>query len=77
MIGFFNSHANNIQGSVQGVYLMSSTSAGHIYDIKGFGTYIHQSNIRHCIALYSARVLSKHTWINDQDRYMGRENINE
>ncbi len=69
--GFFNSSANNIQGSVQGVYLMASTSSHH-------GLYIHQSNIRHCLALYSARVLSKHTWINSNNVYIAnKENINE
>ena len=68
--GFFNNQGNNLQYSVQGVYLMSSTSSQN-------GLYIHQSNIRHCLALYSARVLSKHTWINDQDGYMGRDKINE
>ena len=71
--GFFNSHANNIQGSVQGVYLMSSTSDGRKHHLKGFGTYIHQSNIRQVIALYGARVLSTHNWIKDQDRYIGKE----
>jgi hypothetical protein len=35
------------------------------------GTYIYSSNTRHCIALFSVRGLSKHTWINDQDRYIG------
>jgi len=70
--GFFASYGNNVQFSGQLVYLTSSTSAGSIRDIKGMGTYIHQSNIRHCIALYSARVLSKHNWINDQDRYIGK-----
>ncbi len=75
--GFFSSYGNNVQFSVQLVYLTSSTSAATIRDIKGMGTYIHQSNIRHCIALYGARVLSKHTWINDQDRYIIREDINK
>ena len=76
--GFFTNRCNNVMHSVKLVYLTSSTSAGTSKDIKGMGgLYIHQSNTRHCIALFSARVLSKHTWINDQDRYMGRENINE
>jgi hypothetical protein len=73
--GFLTSSNNNVFNSLQGVYLTSSTSDGGKHKKKGFGTYIHQSNIRHCIALYGARVLSKHTWINDQDRYMGREII--
>jgi len=61
--GFFISEGNNVMHSVQGAYLMSSTSDGGKHHLKGFGTYIHQSNIRHCIALYGARVLSKHIWI--------------
>lgn len=71
--GFFASYGNNVQFSGQLVYLTSSTSAGSVRDIKGMGTYIHQSNIRQVIALYGARGLSKHTWINDQDRYIGKE----
>jgi hypothetical protein len=58
--GFFISEGNNVQWSVQGAYLMSSTSDGGKHHLKGFGTYIHQSNIRQVIALYGARVLSKH-----------------
>ena len=69
--GFFNNDSNNIFTSLQGVYLTSSTSS------QNRGLYIHPCNLRHCIALFSARSLSKHTWINDPDRYMGRENINE
>ena len=69
--GFFTSYGNNVQFSFQLVYLTSSTSAGTSRDIKGMGTYIYASNLRYCIALFSARVLSKHTWINDQDRYIG------
>jgi hypothetical protein len=69
--GFFTSCGNNVQFSFQLVYLTSSTSAGTSRDIKGRGTYIYSSNTRHCIALFSARGLSKHTWINDQDRYIG------
>jgi hypothetical protein len=71
--GFFNSEGNDVMHSLQGVYLMSSTSDGRKHHLKGFGTYIHQSNIRQVIALYGARGLSKHTWINDQDRYIGKE----
>jgi len=71
--GFFNNAGNNVEGSSHLVYFISSTSAATSRDIKGMGTYIHSSNLRYCIALFSARGLSKHTWINDQDRYMGKE----
>jgi hypothetical protein len=71
--GFFNSEGNDVMHSLEGVYLMSSTSDGGKHHLKGFGTYIHSSNLRYCIALFSARGLSKHTWINDQDRYRGRK----
>ena len=71
--GFFNSEGNDVMHSLQGVYLMSSTSEGGKHHLKGFGTYIHQSNLRQVIALYGARVLSTHNWIKDQDRYIGKE----
>jgi len=70
--GFFASYGNNVQFSGQLVYLTSSTSAGSVRDIKGMGTYIHQSNIRHCIALYSARVLSKHIGLKNKDGFKGK-----
>jgi hypothetical protein len=71
--GFFTSFGNAPMHN-QFVHLSSSTSyGGDSHHIKGMGTYIHSSNLRYCIALFSASGLSKHTWINDQDRYRGRE----
>ena len=70
--GFFNCIGNNIQCSVQLTYLISSTSAGPTKDdMKGIGTYMNKDNLRRSISLFSTRCLSKHTWITDQDRYIG------
>jgi hypothetical protein len=70
--GFLTIASNNVFKSQREVYLTSSSSAGPSSNFKGFGTYMYQSNLRHCVALYGARVLSKHNWVNDQDRYIGR-----
>ena len=74
--GFFTSDSNNVQCSVQGAYLMSSTSScsyKHDGKIKGLGTYMYKDNIRHCIALYCVRTIPKHSWVNSNNVYMGRE----
>ena len=73
--GFFNNNSNDMFASVQGVYLISSTSswpkgAG---SFKGTGSYLNQSNLRHCIALYCVRTIPKHSWVNSNNVYMGRE----
>jgi hypothetical protein len=70
--GFFNSDSNNISGSVQGAYLVSSTSSGAGTRPKGPGLYIHQSNFRIAIALYCVRTIPKHNWINSNNVYIGR-----
>jgi hypothetical protein len=48
--------------------------------IKGKGVLIYENNIenlRRSISLFSIRSLAKHTWINDNDRFLGRlENTN-
>ena len=73
--GFFTCRENCMMGSIQGVYLTSSTSPGHMTmnkkDIKGLGTYMYKDNIRHCIALFCVRSIPKSTWINSNNVYIG------
>jgi len=80
--GFFTSKENCMMGSIQGVYLTSSTTPGHMTmkrkDIKGDGTYMYKDNIRQCLALFCVRSIPKHNWINSNDVYIAnKENINE
>ena len=57
--------ANNLVGSPTGVALTSSCArnAHGLSVMEGEGW-------RRAIALYSARKLSKDTWINDKDEYL-------
>ena len=76
--GFFNSHSNDVMQSVQGAFLISNTTPNAGTRPKGFGTYIYNNNIRHCIVLFCVRSIPKSTWINSNNVYMGREDkINE
>ena len=73
--GFFNNASNNVFGSIQGVYLISSTSSCSYKkqgSIKGLGTYMYDDNIRRSIALFCVRSIPKHTWVNDPNVYIGR-----
>lgn len=69
--GFFNNACNNVFASIQGVYLISSTTPNIGTRPKGPGTYMYPNNIRHCIALFCVRSLPKHSWINSNNVYIG------
>ena len=66
--GFFSNDSNDVLHSAQGVYLTSSTSPTKQLAIKG----IYIDNFRLAIALFGARSLSKNTWVNNSDRYIGK-----
>jgi hypothetical protein len=69
MIVFFTNSNNSVHVSTFSIYLSSSSLVGKLRDIKGMGLYIHENGFRRCIELFSARYLSKHTWIEDQYLY--------
>lgn len=73
--GFFTSKENNIFGSTQGVFLISSTSPNAGTRPKGLGTYIFLDNFRRSVSLFSTRSLIKSTWINSNDVYIGEPKI--
>ena len=70
--GFFTSKENNIFGSTQGVFLISSTSPNAGTRPKGLGTYMYKDNFRRSISLFSVRSLIKSDWINSNNVYIGR-----
>jgi hypothetical protein len=70
--GFFSNDSNDVCHTLQGVYITSSTSPTKQLAIKGIGHYLYTDNFRLAIALFGARVLSKPTWINNSDRYIGK-----
>jgi hypothetical protein len=44
--------------------------------IKGKGVLVYENNIenlRRSLTLFTIRSLPKHTWINDNDRFLGRQ----
>lgn len=69
--GFFTSEKNTVMGSIQGVYLTSSSSAATKKDIKGFGTYMYLDNFRKSVALFNIRTLVKSSWVISSDVYIG------
>jgi hypothetical protein len=71
--GFFTSQKNSMMGSMDGVYLTSSSSSATKKDIKGFGTYMYSDNFRKSVTLFAVRSLVKSTWLNQADVYIGRE----
>lgn len=72
--GFFTSKENNIFGSTQGVFLLSSTTPNHTSP-KGLGTYMVLANFRRSISLFSTRSLVKSNWINSNNVYIGEPKI--
>lgn len=62
---YFLSDSNNVQQGQQLVYLQSCKCYSH----KG-GLYVQDCNFRESVGLFNARILPKHTWINDQDRFL-------
>jgi hypothetical protein len=67
-IAFFFCSNNNIFKAQQETCLLSSQFAGD----HGFYLYKTPStSIRRSITLFSDRSLPKHTWINDNNRFLG------
>jgi hypothetical protein len=65
--------ANDLSGSVQFSYLMSSTTyGGDTHHIIGRGAYMYEKNTRRTLALFSVRALVKSTWHNSNNVYIGR-----
>jgi len=52
------------------VFLLSSeyTKSSHFTNLG-----VNKESLRKSLSLYVARSVPKHSWINDQDRYLGRE----
>jgi len=70
MFCFFNSKANDISGSAQFSYFMSSTTyGGDTHHIIGRGTYMYEKNTRRTLALFSVRALVKSNWVIGNDVY--------
>jgi hypothetical protein len=70
--GFLTIKENNIRGSTQGVFILSSTSPNHIYDTKGMGVYIHKEGIRESMAVFLVRTVVKSNWVIGNDVYVCR-----
>jgi len=72
---------NSLYSAKQFTTFLSSTSSTQkrngIGDIQGKGHYIYCDNIRKSMTLFSIRSLPKHTWINSNNVFIGRENEDE
>ncbi len=66
-IAFFFCSNNNIFKAQQETCLLSSQFAGD------HGFYTPSTSIRRSITLFSVRSLPKHTWINDNNRFLGKD----
>ena len=66
------SNGNSLFEAQQLTCLLSSTRENYVNHIL-----IYRHSIRRSITLYCVRCLPKHTWINDNNRFIGRENENE
>ena len=64
MLYWFENSGNNVFRGDKFVFLLSSRSS------HNSGLSVEAISYRNSIATFSARALPKHTWINDQDRYM-------
>jgi hypothetical protein len=65
MILYFISDSNSVWQGQQFVYLQYSKCYSH-----SGGLYVYENNFRRMVSLFNARILPRHTWINDQDRYL-------
>ena len=65
MILYFISDSNNVWQGQQLVYLQSSKCYSH-----SGGLFVYENNFRRMVSLFNTRILPKHTWINDQDRFL-------
>lgn len=68
MLFWFETHSNNVESSLNFVYLLSSKSS------RGSGLYVDRPYIKTSIALFSVRCLVKQNWVNDQNRYLTPSN---
>ncbi len=64
MIYWFENSSNNVQEAANFVYILSTISS------RGSGFLSYPKNHRTSLSLFCARVIPKHTWINDQDRFL-------
>jgi hypothetical protein len=64
-------HSNDLFHGQIKTTLMSSTPS----DLSSIPCFTSDVNTRRSIALFCARALPKHTWINDSDRFMARIQI--
>jgi len=76
--GFFTSIANSPMHN-QMSFIASSTSPGHMSrgEIQGNGVYMYKDNLRPCIVLFMIRSVVKTNWINKDNVYRQRDEINE
>ena len=79
-IAFLYCAGNNIFQSQQQTFLLSLAYITNKDDrsgsLKGAGVFLYsnnEKNIRSSVSLFSARCLPKHNWINDNNRYLGKE----
>ena len=64
---FFCSNNNIFKAQQETCFLSSHYASGHGFSIYKTPT----DSIRRSIALYCARSLPNHTWINDNNRFLG------
>jgi hypothetical protein len=64
MIYWFENSCNNVQEVQNFVYLLSTISS------RQSGLVVYEQNLRSSVSLFCARVMPKHTWVNDQDRFL-------
>ena len=69
-IGYMVNVANNVYKSVDGVFLLSSTSS------MANGVSILPSNFLRCTCAFAARKLVQGNWINDKDEYLAPDTSN-
>lgn len=68
-LGYLTIKENNIRGSSQGVFLLSSSSPGHVYDIHGNGIYLYSIGFRESVSLFLVRTIVRSDWIVGSDVY--------
>ncbi len=66
-IAYFLCNNNNMFEAQERTCLLSSSYA------YSQGKYIPKNNIRRSLALFCVRSLPKHSWINDNNRFLGRD----
>jgi hypothetical protein len=72
-IGFFYCDSNNMFKAKTQTSFLSSSYSSQPLSSHSSGFFMSKKNIRKSIVLFSVRSLPKHTWINDNNRFLGRE----